>query len=422
LGIGRRKPKPSLGAKREKTSSSEALKGRQNVAGDRPKRARREPPAGATVSDYRYVWRGLAIVQEREWDDNTLLREFFPQGERHGGSTVYLYGRDHLGSVVQVWAAADGSLAAHYEYEPYGRRTVQKGSNLTPMGFTGHFTLQVGANAGEDIVLAPYRAYDPELGRWISRDPIKEDGGVNLYAYVENNPVNFTDSTGLIIDTSELSGEEQFIFALNRLRLMQGSGEAKALFEALDRPGFTVHIRSGNNCVTDAVDRNAGKVQSDGTPGSGSKIINVMLDFNMRNYNALSPFAETMTHELYHAVRFSNGLIIDSSGSSYDFRIVYYDGTITYYPAYGYLYNVPIEFYVIDDGGERLVSTVVGAVAREEAAAIKLTNQVGEEMTASGAGGWPMRPCSHHQEHRPGHYYPNRDGCMVTRAASFYVK
>jgi RHS repeat-associated protein len=151
---------------------------------------------GTPDSDYRYVWRGLAIAQEREWDDNALVREFFPQGERHNGSDVYLYGRNHLGSVVSVWED-DGDLAAHYEYDPYGRRTVQVGSNLTPMGFTGHFTLQVGASAGEDIVLAPYRAYDPELGRWISKDPIKEDGGVNLYAYCHNNPVVRADLTGL---------------------------------------------------------------------------------------------------------------------------------------------------------------------------------------------------------------------------------
>ena len=48
-----------------------------------------------------------------------------------------------------------------------------------------------------NLVLAPYRAYDPELGRWISRDPIEEAGGLNLYGYVGNNVVNAVDRLGL---------------------------------------------------------------------------------------------------------------------------------------------------------------------------------------------------------------------------------
>lgn len=39
--------------------------------------------------------------------------------------------------------------------------------------------------------------YDPEQGRWLSRDPIGEDGGTNLYGYVGNNPTNWVDPFGL---------------------------------------------------------------------------------------------------------------------------------------------------------------------------------------------------------------------------------
>ncbi len=42
-----------------------------------------------------------------------------------------------------------------------------------------------------------YRFYNPNLGRWINRDPIAEAGGINLYGFVLNDPVNFIDPTGL---------------------------------------------------------------------------------------------------------------------------------------------------------------------------------------------------------------------------------
>ncbi len=48
-----------------------------------------------------------------------------------------------------------------------------------------------------NLYLAPYRAYDPTIGRWINRDPIAEDGGLNLYTYVGNNPPRSTDPLGL---------------------------------------------------------------------------------------------------------------------------------------------------------------------------------------------------------------------------------
>ena len=42
-----------------------------------------------------------------------------------------------------------------------------------------------------------YRHYAPVLGKWITRDPTEEGGGYNLYAYVSNNPIMFSDPLGL---------------------------------------------------------------------------------------------------------------------------------------------------------------------------------------------------------------------------------
>lgn len=44
--------------------------------------------------------------------------------------------------------------------------------------------------------MALFRAYDPDLGRWINRDPLGEAGGLNLYAYCSGNPVNLVDPEG----------------------------------------------------------------------------------------------------------------------------------------------------------------------------------------------------------------------------------
>ncbi len=43
-----------------------------------------------------------------------------------------------------------------------------------------------------------YRYYNPDLGRWINRDPIEERGGVNLYGFINNQPLASLDSLGLV--------------------------------------------------------------------------------------------------------------------------------------------------------------------------------------------------------------------------------
>jgi RHS repeat-associated protein len=114
----------------------------------------------------------------------------------------YYYFKDHLGTVQDVMTDrsgansfyADGQVVS-YTYDEWGARTrainYVAGFNLTS-GYTGHLY-----DSDAQLVFAPHRVYDPSMGRWISIDPIGESGGENLYAYVGNNPLRWTDPFGL---------------------------------------------------------------------------------------------------------------------------------------------------------------------------------------------------------------------------------
>jgi RHS repeat-associated protein len=94
---------------------------------------------------------------------------------------------------VSEYLAANGTIAAHYEYDPFGNTTVATGTKANV--FTHRFsTKPLDATAG--LYYYGYRFYDPNTGRWPSRDLIEERGGMNLYGFVGNNVVNRWDYLG----------------------------------------------------------------------------------------------------------------------------------------------------------------------------------------------------------------------------------
>ena len=142
-----------------------------------------------TLSDKRFVWAGSQLAEERT-SSGAVTRRFFGQGEQIGG-TNYYFTRDHLGSVREM-TDATATVRARYEYDPYGRRTRVEGSIDADFGFTGHYV-----HSPSGLHLALFRAYDADTGRWLSRDPIAEKGGLNLYGYLGNNPIMYFDPFGL---------------------------------------------------------------------------------------------------------------------------------------------------------------------------------------------------------------------------------
>ncbi|MGE9269527.1 MAG: RHS repeat domain-containing protein, partial [Verrucomicrobiales bacterium] len=94
---------------------------------------------------------------------------------------------------VSEYIDETGAIAAHYEYSPFGRVIASTGS---PDDFDFRFSTKYQDNE-TNLLYYGFRYYNPETGRWLSRDPIAERGGLNLYAFVGNNGVNWVDILGL---------------------------------------------------------------------------------------------------------------------------------------------------------------------------------------------------------------------------------
>ena len=114
----------------------------------------------------------------------------------HSAPGTYYYHYDGKGNVTQV-TTNTGSTAATYRYDAFGN-TLQATGTYAQSNKYRFSTKPIDA----EISTAPlyyygYRYYDPTTGRWLSRDPIGENGGVNLYGFVGNDGVNEWDLLGL---------------------------------------------------------------------------------------------------------------------------------------------------------------------------------------------------------------------------------
>ena len=150
--------------------------------------------AGTPVMKRGYVW-GLdvgdsltasggvgALVFEREHGPTgTLVATWTP-----------LY--DGNGNVLALMNAQNGSIGARYEYDAFGGVLRATGSKAewNPIRFSTKFE-----DVESGLVYYGFRYYDPVAGRWPSRDPIGEQGGINLYGMVGNDAVNRVDYLGL---------------------------------------------------------------------------------------------------------------------------------------------------------------------------------------------------------------------------------
>jgi len=156
----------------------------------------------------RYIYDGNRLIQERNTSGASILANYVygvsPDEiltRRSGGTNIY-YHSDVLGSVAAV-TNDTGTVLERYKYDAYGQVTFMNATG-TPQGCMcsplQNNILYTGRYFDIESRLYYYRArmYHPYLGRFLQRDPLGERAGLNLYNYVFNNPVRFTDPSGMM--------------------------------------------------------------------------------------------------------------------------------------------------------------------------------------------------------------------------------
>ena len=106
------------------------------------------------------------------------------------GQDMY-YHQDGLNS-VKALTDISGNIIVNYDYDAWGNPVGTMPSIANPFTYTGR---EYDKETGMYYYRARY--YDAKVGRFVSKDPIGLAGGINLYSYVGNNPVNWIDPLGL---------------------------------------------------------------------------------------------------------------------------------------------------------------------------------------------------------------------------------
>ena len=167
--------------------------------------------AYVTSVDRKFIYDGWNLLSER--DATTLsvvanyvwgldLSKTLQDGGGVGGllavlepnGTTHLTAYDGNGNVAALVNKTTGAITAAYEYDAFGQTIRATGamSATNPFRFSTKYT-----DSETGLLYYGRRYYNPQLGRWVGRDPIEEKGGLHLYGFVGNNGVNRWDMLGM---------------------------------------------------------------------------------------------------------------------------------------------------------------------------------------------------------------------------------
>jgi RHS repeat-associated protein len=134
------------------------------------------------------------------WDVAQELSSTTPVANRIIGGTDEFFSRtdstgayspitDALGSVLAL-TNSSGNITTQYSYDPFGNTTAAGSPSTSVFQYTGR------ENDGNGLYFDRSRYYYPRLGRFISEDPLGFGGGYNVYAYVNDSPIDYVDPFG----------------------------------------------------------------------------------------------------------------------------------------------------------------------------------------------------------------------------------
>jgi RHS repeat-associated protein len=201
------------------------------------------------TNETRYVYLGRSVVQERNSAGNptvTYTRGLDLSGTFGGAGGIggllartdangaAFYHNDGAGNITTL-INSSGQAQARYTYDPLGN-LIDKCGSLADANLYRFSSKEHLPNAG--LYYYGFRFYDPNLQRWLNRDPLGIAGGLNFYQFARNSPPNLVDP----------DGRNPLLIAIALLVLFESTGDPP-LPEAAVYPPIPMHIAPGAGTI-----------------------------------------------------------------------------------------------------------------------------------------------------------------------------
>ena len=328
-----------------------------------------------TGETHAFAYDGCNIVLERIAfaDGSTRTVEYFwgndlsgtEQGAGGVGGLVavcidgafFILCYDHNGNVV-CYVSESGAVAAQYVYDPYGNVIEQHGGYPDLFNF-GFSTKYLDRETG--MLSYQRRFYRPDLGRWLNRDPIEEEGGDNLYEFVCNRPAALYDRYGLrmgyigpnVVDSGDghgvgwiwlaIFGESWFSVHRKIIYDLKNCDSGRPLKQTYDY--FSVPKQ---NRRWDFVDDLSGEKRS----MAYEEILSISAESLYEHCGSLSVLLEVTHHDTKSPSQKSAGIPIETEGFGTEQRNDKSDVS-----------NHPVTNFNLDDVGSWIPSPLLGALS-----------------------------------------------------------